>query len=153
MQRFQFRLERVLRWQERVCRLEEEKLRDSVAAVAETEEKLARLAAHRVAVEQEISSQSSLLPADLAALAEFRRRVVGERQALERECEARLAALAAQREKLLAERRKLQVIEKLKERALHEHTQAADREMEILSHENYVSTWISGRHNGGEARR
>ena len=143
MQRFQFRLARVLSWQERVCRLEEEKLRQAADQVAETDEKLAQLAAARASIEQEFSSQALLAPPDLRALAEFRKKVVGDRQSLEQERQTRMAAVEAQRGKVLAERRKLEVIEKLRERALQEYTRAADREMEALSHESYVANWVN----------
>ena len=143
MQRFHFRLARVLNWQERVCRIEEDKLRQAAAEVAETDEKLEQLSAQRVVIEQEFSSQALLAPPDLRALAEFRKKVVGDRQALEQERQTRVAAAAVQRQKVLAERRKLEVIEKLRERALQEYTQAADRELEALSHESYVANWVN----------
>ena len=142
---FRFRLQRVLQWQERICRLEEEKLRQFAAEVAETEAKLARLAAERVSIEQEFAGHASLSPRDLQALAHYRRRAVNERLALEQERDARLAAVAGQREKLFAERRKVQVIEKLRDHALQEHTRAADRETETVSQESYLSTWIARR--------
>jgi flagellar export protein FliJ len=140
---FRFRLQRVLQWQERICRLEEDKLRQFAAELAETEGKLARLAAERVSIEQEFAGQTSLSPRDLQALAQYRRRAAQELLALEQEREARGAALAGQREKVLAERRKVQVIEKLRDRALQEHTRAVDRETETVSHESYLSTWIA----------
>jgi flagellar export protein FliJ len=143
MQRFQFRLQRVLHWQERVCRLEEDKLRTCLAEVAETEEKLARHAAECIVIEQEFSNQPALAPRDLQALAAFRHKAVTIVQLLEQERQRRQTALDAQRQKLLAERRRLQIIEKLRERALQEYTRAADRELEALSHESYLSAWIS----------
>ena len=143
MQRFQFRLERVLKWQERACRIEEEKLRQAAAEVAETDEKLALLAAQRASIEQEFSTQALLAPPDLRALAEYRKKVVGDRQALDRERQTRTAAVEAQRGRVLAERRKREVIEKLRERAMQEYTRAADREMETLSHESYVANWVN----------
>ena len=143
VQRFQFRLQRILQWQERVCRLEEDKLRTSLLEIAETEEKLARQAAERVAVEREFSSQPALAPPDLQALAAFRRKTVLDRLALEQERQNRQTTLDAQRQKLVAERRRLHIIEKLRERALQEYTRAADRELEALSQESYLSTWIS----------
>lgn len=142
---FRFRLQRVLQWQERVCRLEEEKLRQCAAEVGETDSKLARLAAERVSIEQEFAGHASLSPRDLQALAHYRRRAVNERLTLEQERNERLAALVSQREKLLAERRKVQVIEKLRDRALQDYTRAADRELETVSQESYLSTWIARR--------
>ena len=143
MRRFQFRLQRVLQWQERVCRIEEEKLRTCLLDVAQTEDKLARLAAERVAIEQEFSSQQALAAPDLRALAAFRHKAVLDRQALEHELQSRKTVLDAQRQKLLTERRRLEVIEKLRERALQEYNRAVDKEVEALSYESYLSTWTS----------
>jgi len=145
VQRFQFRLQRVLAWQQRLCRTEEDKLRLCLAALAETENKLARLSAEAVSIEQEFSTQAALSPADLRALAAFRRNAVVIRQKLERELGARVAAADAQRQALLHARRRLQILEKLRDRALAEHTRAADREAEALSLESYLSTWVSAR--------
>ena len=130
-----------MQWQQRLCKIEEEKLRTCLAEAAETDNKLARLMAERVAIEEEFAVQSAVAPGDLQALAAFRRKTVVDQQALDQERQTRQAALAVQRQKLLGERRRLQVIEKLRARALEEYTRAADRELEALSLESYLSTW------------
>ena len=140
MQRFRFRLQRILDWQQRVCQMEEEQLRQRLAEAAETQEKLAQLAAGSVAIEQEFLSQPRLAPADLKALAEFRRKTVAERRVLGSEQAARQAAVTVQRDKLRAEKRTLQVYEKLRERAHAEYVLAVDRELEALGLESYLST-------------
>ena len=140
MQRFRFRLQRILDWQQRVCQVEEEQLRQRLAEAAETGEKLAQLAAGSVAIEQEFLSQPRLAPADLKALAEFRRKTVAERRVLGSEQAARQAAVTVQRDKLRAEKRTLQVYEKLRERAHVEYVLAVDRELEALGLESYLST-------------
>ena len=136
---FRFRLQRVLEWQQRVCRLEQEKLRDCAASAAAAEERLAQLDAQTVSIEREFLSQQVLIPADLKALAEFRRSVVLNRQALAAERQNRLAALERQREAFLAENRKQRVLENLRERARLAHVQAADREADALGLESYLS--------------
>ena len=141
MRRFEFRLQRVMQWQQRLCKIEEDKLRGCLAEVAETENKLARLMAERVAIEEEFAVRSAVAPADLQALATFRRKTVADQHALDQERQSRQAALDSQRQRLLAERRRLQVIEKLRARALEEYTRAADRELESLGLESYLSTW------------
>jgi flagellar export protein FliJ len=143
MQPFRFRLQRILQWQQRVCRIEEDKFSACFADVAESENKLARLVAERVAIEEEFAVQAAMAPSDLRALAAFRRKTVLDQQALEQERRKRQAALDAQRQKLLSERRRLQVIEKLRARALEDYTHAMDRELEALSLESYLSTWVS----------
>ena len=145
MRRFEFRLQRVLQWQQKICRLEEDQFRIRQADFSQAEQKMARHAAERAAIELEFSAPSHLAPAELAALAAFRRKSASDAQVLERERDSRLAALNAQRQKLLAARRRLEVIEKLRRRALDEYTRQADRELEALSHESYLSTWLSRR--------
>jgi flagellar export protein FliJ len=145
VQSFRFRLQRVLDWQQKVCQAEEEKLRLRMLDLAHCKEKLARLAARSVAMEQEFLGQRALVPPDLKAFAEFRRSTVKERRELVHEQEKKDALVAEQRQKLLAERRKLQVFEKLRERALSEHTAAADRELEALGLESYLSAFLRRR--------
>jgi flagellar export protein FliJ len=140
VQRFRFRLQRILDWQQRVCQMEEEQLRQRLAEAAETQEKLSQLAASSVAIEQEFLNQPRLAPADLKALAEFRRKTVAERRRLGSEQATRQAAVTAQREKLRAGKRTLHVYEKLRERAHTEYALAADRELETLGLESYLST-------------
>jgi flagellar export protein FliJ len=144
VQRFQFRLQRVLQWQQRVCRIEEDTLRVFMAAAAETDDKLERLAAEALAIERDVSTRTAWAGADLRALAAFRRSVSSTRQQLEIERRARLANVDAQRQKLLTERRRLHIFEKLRDRALAEHTRATDRELEAIGLESYLSTWVSG---------
>lgn len=145
MKNFRFRLQRVLEWQEKVCHLEHENLRRCRADVSATEEKLAQLDAQSIVIEQEFLQNRTIAPADLKALAEYRRRTAGDRNALGRERERQLGLVAQQREKFVSEQRRLHIIEKLRERALREHTLAADREVEALSLESYLATWVSGR--------
>jgi len=145
VRRFDFRLQRVLQWQQKICRLEEDKFRLCQSDFAQAEAKIARLAAECAAIEREFSTEQRLAPTELRALAEFRRKSVSDAQTLEKERQDRLTALNAQRQKLLSARRRLEVIEKLRERALHEYTREADRELEALSHESYLSTWLARR--------
>ena len=145
MQSFRFRLQRVLDWQQKVCQAEEERLHQRLGEVAHCHEKLAKLAARSVAMEQEFLGRPAMVPPDLKAFAEFRRSTVKERRELVREQEKKEALVAEQRQKLLTERRKLHVFEKLRERAWNDYTLAADRELEALSLESYLSAFIKRR--------
>jgi hypothetical protein len=145
VQAFRFRLQRVLEWQQKVSQAEEEKLRLRLLELANCQEKLAKLAARSVAMEHEFLEQRAMVPRDLKAFAEFRRSTVKERRELLREQEKREALLAEQRQKLLSERRKLQVFEKLRQRAWSEHTAEAERELEALGLESYLSAFIRRR--------
>jgi flagellar export protein FliJ len=145
MTSFRFRLQRVLDWQQKVCQAEEEKLRMRLLEVAYCQEKLAQLAAQSVAMEHEFLDQPAMLPRDLKAFAEFRRNTVKERRELLGEQQKRETLLAEQRQRLLSERRRLQVFEKLRERAWSAHTAAADRELEALGLESYLAALIKRR--------
>ncbi len=145
MPSFHFRLQRVLDWQQKICQAEEEKLRLCLLEVAHCQENVAKLAARSVALEQEFLDQRAMVPADLKAFAEFRRSTVRQRRELLLEQQKREAVLGEQRQTLVAERRKLQVFEKLRQRAWNEHTAAADRELEALALESYLSALIKRR--------
>ena len=143
MQPFRFRLERVFEWQQKVCRLEEEKTRLCRFAIAETEEKLAQLKADSLATEHELLKLTAIAAADLKALAQYRLKVIKRGRALAGEKQTRVQALETQTQKLLAERHRLRLIEKLRERALDAYTLAADRELETLALECHLSKWVS----------
>jgi hypothetical protein len=142
---FRFRLQRVLGWQERVCRMEDERLRQRFAELAATQERLAQLALSSARVERDLLAQRQMAAADLAALAEFRKHAASMRQALARERVERGKAIAAQQEKVRAERRKLKVLEKLRERAWSEHTREEERQLETLGLETHLAMLIRQR--------
>ena len=142
MQPFRFRLQRVYEWQQTVCRLEEEKTRLCQFAIAETEERIAQLKADSLATEHELLKRPAMTAADLKALAEFRLKVIKQGRALAAEKQARIQALEKQTKKLLAERYRLRLMEKLRERALHEYTLSADRELETLALDCHLSKWV-----------
>ena len=142
---FRFRLQRVLDWQQKVCQAEEERLHLRLLDAAQCRENLAKLAARSVAMEHEFLDQRAMFPRELKAFAEFRRSTAKERLELTRELEKKDGLLAQQRQKLLAERRKLEVFERLRERAWKEHSVAADRELEALGLESYLSAFVKRR--------
>ena len=148
MQRFHFSLERVLEWQVKVCHAEEEKLRLWLLAVSETEEKLVRLKADSMATEHESLKHESIPAEDLNALGRYRVRVTRNQRELKLKREEQLHATGEQMQKLSDERQRLHLIEKLRERALHEHTIAVDRELEALALDSHLAKWISGAHRG-----
>jgi len=148
VQPFRFRLQRVLDWQQKVCQAEEEKLHSRLLDVAQCREKLAKLAARSVAMEHEFLDQRAMFPRELKAFAEFRRGTANQRRELTHEQEKKDVLLAEQRQKLLTERRKLEVFERLRERAWKEHSAAADRELEALGLESYLSAFVKRRSAG-----
>jgi flagellar export protein FliJ len=142
MQRFQFRLERVLDWQVKVCHLEEEKLRQWRQAVAETENRLERLKADSLATEKESLRQQAIPAEDLKALARYRSSVIHSERQLRSLREKQLEATEQQLDQLSRARQRLRIIEKLRERAFSEHRVAVDREVEALALESHLSKWM-----------
>ena len=145
MRPFRFRLERLRNWQEKVCRTEEEKLRLCLARVAEAREELMSLERQCASSEKDFQAQTRIGPSDLKALAEFRRAARNELMGLEREEKARQSAVAQQQQQLLTERRKLEVLEKLRRRALTEYQAEADRELEALGLESHLAAKGGGK--------
>jgi|SRR5579871_652960 len=141
MPTFRFRLQRVLDWQERVCRLEEEKLGQRLSELAAVEAHIARLTAGTAAIEQGFVQSSEITPSGLWALGAFRKTAVIEREKLVRNQAERQAAVAAQRERLLAEKQRLQVLEKLRERAWSAHLRENNRQLEALASESYLAKY------------
>jgi hypothetical protein len=144
MQPFRFRLQRVLAWQLKVCRVQEENVRLCRYAVAETEARIAQLRADLAAIEQEALSRRALQAADLAAVERFRLMSIRSGRKLETRKQEQVRELEKQLQNLIAERRRLQMIERFRERAEEQYEQAANRELETLALESHLSKWVRG---------
>jgi hypothetical protein len=139
---FRFRLQRVLDWQSKVCRLEEEKVRLWQHSVAETEARMAKLRADLAAIEQEALSRPTLQAADLAALERFRLMSRQSGRKLEAKRLEQIRELEKQLRIVQAERRRLRMIEKLRERAETEYRTEAGRELEAQALDSHLSKWV-----------
>ena len=133
MARFQFRLERVRRWQLTVCAGEEDKLRDALSLLAGKDQALADLRAGFVAAEQEWRKESVVSTTDLRAWGALRHATHRRERALTAERLSASNAVDQQRDKLIRARQRLEMIDKLKERALREHQVGVDRELEEVA--------------------
>ncbi len=145
MQRFRFRLERIFRWQERVCALKEEDVRLGLQAVSKTDGQIAQIKAFGAAVDQDLRLRPALTGADLMALGQFRARVAKDESRLEVLRAGQLQAVDRQRAELIAERRRFRLLEKLREKALAEYAASAERETEVLAMECDSARRISQR--------
>lgn len=136
---FRFRLAKALEWYGEKCRLEEDRLREKVAALNRSQAELARASEARLIVERELLQTAVLPAAELLALSRYRRRALqderrlaGERLRCERERDAQLVVVQAAR-------RRVRLIEKIRERKLTEYTVEADRELEELAADAFRS--------------
>ena len=142
MNSFRFSLQRVLDWRLQQLQLEEEKLRQQAAAVAELDRARAGLEAESIAAEFAVRGWSPVAGSDLAALGGFRTGV--------RLREARIAGLRAarehglvrQRQAMLEARRRCRLLERLRDRRLEEWRAAAAKEVEDFAAERYLAQRI-----------
>jgi hypothetical protein len=141
MSAFRFRLERVLAWYRERCQQEEDRLAACLAAVTESKAAIVRLQAEHWGIERELVSWTALAATDLIALGLYRLRVRKEELDLNLDLERRERASSEQRAKLMEARRRLQLVEKLRARRLAEYTYQADRALEQLGADAFLSRW------------
>jgi hypothetical protein len=130
---FRFRLAKVLEWYSEQCRLEEDRLRERIAALNHIRAELARASAARLIVERDLLQTAVLPAAELLALARYRRRAIQDELRLgetrvrcERDVDKQLVVVQAARQRV-------RLIGKIRERKLTEHTIEVDRELEELA--------------------
>ncbi len=149
MRHFRFKLVRVLEWQQRVCQEEEEKLHAHQLALLQTDQHIEQAKADSTAAELDALTRSVMSASEIRALARYRTRVAADVRALARKRDEQQKAVNEQRQRVNAERQRAKTLERIRDRALEEHVVAADREMEAISLESYLSTWPSRQVEGG----
>ena len=143
MKAFRFRLEKVLEWYTRQYELEERRLTEMLAALADAKAAIAALLAERLSVEREMLSRQSIPANEFAALGLYRLGVRKRELELNGARERCQAAVEAQRLKLRAAERRLRLVEKLRERRLTEYTYAETRELEELASDAFFAKWAA----------
>lgn len=139
MTAFRFRLEKVLAWRRTQLELEDAKLKMQIAGLAELDRSRAELEATAIRSEVEVRDWNPLAGQDLAALSNFHLHVQNrEKDLAERRREA-VQQIEAQQQAMLEARRRCRLLERLEERRLAEWKVAADREIEQLAAESYLS--------------
>lgn len=141
MQAFQFRLRQVLAWRATQLELEENKLRQLVAAREELALAAVRLDLVKSRAEQAVRAAPAVEAGDLWALASYRQRLIAERHALDQRRQICEQKIAAQRQTVLEAQRQCRLLEKLGERRRAEWDRAADRELESLAAESFLALW------------
>jgi len=141
MQRFQFRLDRVLEWYRKKCRMEESRLAACLARVYATERSIRQLLAERDAIEHELLVRTAIPAADFQNLGRYRLRAAKEEIDLSEERRRRLAAAAEQRARVQKAQQRVKLVEKMRERRLEEHNIAFARELENVAAEAYLAKW------------
>jgi flagellar biosynthesis chaperone FliJ len=146
MQRFQFRLDRVLQWYRKKCRMEESRLAVCLGLVLAVERNIAQLEAERAAIERELLQRSAIPAADFLNLGRYRLRAGKEAIEFAEERRQRLSSAAEQRARVQRVQQRVKLLEKLRERRLAEHTAAAGKELENAAADAYLARWSQARH-------
>jgi len=142
MNSFRFSLQRVLDWRLQQLELEEEKLRQQNAAVAELDRARAALAAEGIAAEIAVRGWNPVAGSELAALGDFRAGVRLQEARIARLRAAREQDLVRQRQAMLEARLRYRLLERLRDRRLEEWRAAAAKEVEDFAAERYLAQRI-----------
>jgi hypothetical protein len=145
MQRFQFRLERVLEWRRKQCRMEENRLAACFGLVQAAERKIEQLKAERTAIDRELLTRYAIPAADLLNLGLYRLRANQQETELAEERRQRVLSASEQCARVQRAQRNVKLLEKLKERRLEEHAVLAGRELEAVAAEAYLARWSQSR--------
>jgi len=145
MSSFHFRLQKVLAWRRTQLELEDAKLKRQIAVVAELDRVRAELEATAIRSEVEVRNWSPLAGQDLAALAGYHVHVQNREKDLATRRREALQQLEAQQQAMLEARRRCRLLERLEQRRHAEWQAAADREVEQLAAEAYLSGLVRRR--------
>ena len=139
MKAFRFPLERALAWRRTQMEIEESKLRQQTANLAELDRLRSQMKTEAMTAETDLRSQPSVSGQDLAALGNYSAylRQQDDRIAQHRtNCERQLTE---QQKVLLEARRRCRLLERLRERRFQQWQAAADQELEALAAESHLA--------------
>ena len=148
MQRFQFRLERVLGWRRKKCQIEENRMAVCHGMVHATERQIEHLRVERTSIDQELLDRSAIPAVDFLNLSHYRLRASQEAIELANQLQQRMQSASEQRARVQQAQQAVKLLEKLRERRLEEHTTLAGRELEQVAAEAYLSRWSQSRTHG-----
>jgi flagellar export protein FliJ len=145
MQRFQFRLDRVLDWRRKQCGMEESRMAACLALVQDTDRKIEALRAERAAIDREVLTRPAIPAADFLNLGRYRARAGKEELELGEERRQRLQSAAEQRVRVQQAQQRVRLLEKMRDRRLTEYSIAAGRELEEAAAEAFLVRWSQAR--------
>jgi flagellar export protein FliJ len=141
MQRFQFRLDRVLDWRRKQCGMEEIRLAASLAELQITERRIEQLLAERAVIDRELLQRRDIPAAEFLHLSRYRLRADKEEADWVEQRNQRVQAVLEQRARVLQAQQSVKLLEKLRERRLEEHTLEATKETEEAAADSYMVRW------------
>ncbi len=145
MKRFLFPLERVRRWRAGQAALEElklEQLRGSLEALREAKRNMSR---ERSESELEVLGQASMEASELESLDAYRLHARNKIREFENQERQAAAQIEEQRQRVIQARRNMELLERLKQKALDAWQAESDREQENFAAELYLARWTRRR--------
>ena len=141
MQRFQFRLDRVLEWRRKQSGIEESRLAACLIHVQEAEKRIERLRSERDSIDRELLTRAAIPAVDFLNLGRYRLRAGKEELELAEERRKRVQTVAEQRTRVQQAHQRVKLLEKMRDRRLAEHNLAAAKELEEAAAEAYMVRW------------
>jgi len=139
MKRFDFPLERVLRWRREQASLEEIKLQQLRSEVAQIQAARRQIESERAESESHVLTRGSIDPASLESLDSYRQYVAGKIRQLENRKRQWEAKINEQLNRVIAARRQFELLERLKQTALQEWHASMNKEQEELAAELFLA--------------
>jgi len=139
MKRFDFPLERVLRWRREQASLEEIKLQQLRSEVANVQATRRQIESERAQSESHVLTQRSIDPISLESLDSYRQYVAGKIRQLEYRKLQWQAKIAEQLNRVIAARRQFELLERLKQKALDGWQDSMNKEQEQLAAELFLA--------------
>lgn len=148
MKKFRFPLQKLLNYRHSQLAGEQARLERLLAEQADLEQRRAALEREERMASESLRRLPVLTADQLSAAAAFRRYAASEAARLGAEICAAAGRVAAQREAVLSARREVEVLEKLRERRLHDWRREVDQETERQTAELVVARWALSRESG-----
>jgi flagellar biosynthesis chaperone FliJ len=141
MQRFRFTLESVRHWRQEQAEIEESALGKLVAQRQSLLDRMERLQCDRREGDAALVRCATVLAQELAALESGRQWIKTETARLILRVRETDKQIEQQRARVVQARRNYELLQRLKERALHKWQQEADRELDQLAADVFLSQW------------
>lgn len=141
MERFQFPLEKVLRWRSAQLVIAESRLKALLAQQLRLQAATAELGAKKSRLLSSLGSLPDLRGDDLRAASAFSLRLRRQAENLAVQLASCEKNIGVQRNKYQEAKRRVQLLEELKERQLAEWRYSEARELDTLASESFLSKW------------
>jgi flagellar export protein FliJ len=139
MKKFSFPLESARRLRQQQQELEEAKLGEIAARLHEWKRRIASLDAERDQAEGALRGRKTFEGAELSALENYRSEAARRRRNLEADLGQERQRLGAQRQVLVEAKRRVELLERLKEKALADWRREWDKEQEQAATEVHLA--------------